>query len=275
MGNVDLVGHQQVTAFRKIALGTWQTTYDPSIYGTLRLRMEPALAYIEGFRAKTGRRLTVTHLVIKAVALALKACPEANAVLRFNRIYLRRDVDIAALVLMEENGKFDLSAAKITHADQKSLVEIVDELEAHAKRIRAREDKALESTRQSLRLIPSLFINSFLKLLAFLLYTLNLDLSRLGLPKDPFGGATVTSLGSLGLELAYVPLVPYSRCPIFVAPGQVLDAPVIDGGTIVPGKIMHLCATFDHRVVDGAHAAVLSRTVQDVFARPEVLLDPL
>ncbi len=275
MGNVICQKKKGISAFRKIAIGTWQTAYDPSIYGTLRLRMDKALDYIERFREATGRKLTITHLVAKGVAIALRDCPDANAVLRFNKIYLRQSVDVSLLVLMDDEGEIDLSSAKVENLDQKSLVELVDELEEYVRKIRAHEDKALEKTRQSMRLIPAIFMNMFLKMLAFLTYSLNLNLSWLGIPRDPFGGAVVTSIGSIGLDLGYVPLVPYSRVPIWIAPGQITDEPVVEDGKVVVGRVMNINATFDHRVIDGGHAAQLSRTLKYVFAEPFKAFDPI
>ena len=275
MPNVEYVGPERISPFRKIALGTWQTAYDPSIYGTMTLRMNKAVEYIAKFREKYGKKLTVTHLVAKAVALALKECPDANGVLRWNRIYRRKNVDVSLLVLMEADGKADLSSAKIVNCDQKSLGDIVAEIDARAAKIRARQDTDLEKTRQSMKSIPFLMMNFFMKTLSFLLYTLNLDLRWAGLPKDVFGSAIVTSIGSLGLELAYVPLVPYTRVPIFVAPGEIKDMPVVENGNVVSGKVMYVNATFDHRIIDGAHAAVLSKVVRRVIENPFDNLDPV
>jgi hypothetical protein len=116
-------------------------------------------------------------------------------------------------------------------------------------------------------------MGAVLRLITFLTVTLNLDLRRFGMPKDPFGGAVVTSLGSIGLTSAYVPLVAYSRAPIVVAPGLVSDEPVVEGDRVVPGKVMVLNATLDHRVIDGAHAAALARALRDVFEDPFGQLD--
>jgi pyruvate dehydrogenase E2 component (dihydrolipoamide acetyltransferase) len=273
--NVEISKMQTLSAFRKIALGTWETTYDPTIYGTMRIRMDKALEYIEKFREKTGRRVTVTHLVVKALAQVLKECPEANAVLRWNKIYMRENVDVSVLVLMEDNGKMDLSSTMLRNADQMSLVEMVDEIKVNVDRIRAKQDKALEQTRQSMKLIPAFFINTFFKILSFFMYALNLDLSFLGLPRDAFGGAVVTSIGSLGLDIGYVPLVPYSRVPIFIAPGKVTDEAIVEDGKIVVGKILNLNASLDHRVVDGGHAATMSRVVRRIFDDPFAFFDPL
>lgn len=268
MGNVDIKRLKGTSPFRKVAIGTWQTSYDPSIYGGMRFRMDKATDFIKSFRKESGKKLTVTHLVIKALAHALATTPEANAVLRWNKIYLRQSVDISVLVVMKDHGKIDLSAAKLTDVDNKSLAQIIDELEEHAARIRARKDKHLEQTRRSMQLVPFMLINGVLKFLAFLMYTLNLNLSLFGLPKDPFGGAAVTSIGSLGLDVGYVPLVPYSRVPIWVAPGEVKQEAVVEDGKVIAAPTMNVSATFDHRIVDGAHAADLVRGFREVMDDP-------
>ena len=275
MPNVKLIGKQTISPFRKIALGTWQTAYDPTIYGTLRLQADAALDYIEKFRKKYGKKLTITHLVAKAVGAALTDCPEANAILRWNNIHQRENIDVSFLVLMVENGKKDLSAAKVNDIDKKSLTDIITELEERAAKIRARKDEELEKTRQSMKLMPSILMNMFLKVLSFLMYTLNLNLKWLGMPKDPFGSAIVTSIGSIGLEIAYVPLVPYTRVPIFLAPGEIREVPRVKDGKVVAGHELLLNATFDHRIIDGGHAADLAASVRRVIEQPFENLDPV
>ena len=268
MPNVELSRKPPLSPFRKIALGSWRTAYDPSVYGTLRVRAEALLEYIRTFREQTGHHLTPTVLVAKAIGLALRACPEANCVLRWNRPYQRRDVDVSVLVLMDDGGRKDLSSAVIRRIDEKGLAEIVTELQARAATIRARQDKELETTRQSMRFVPALLMGPFLRLLAFMTYTLNWDLRRVGVGRDPFGSAVVTSIGSLGLQTGYVPLVPFTRAPIFLAPGEIADEPVVEEGRVVPGKVLHINATFDHRLIDGAHAAELAGALRGALEDP-------
>ena len=277
MAHIELVQKKDISSFRKLAIGSWQTAYDPTVYGSMTIRMEKALKYIERFRQVHGTRLTVTHLVAKAVAESLRRCPDANAMLRFNRIYLRQSVTLSVLVVQTDqgDGKVDLTAAKIDNAETKTLKEMADEMQATIDKVRQRKDQALEKGKGTIGMIPNIFMNAFLKLLAFLMYTLNLDLSGLGMPKDAFGSATVTNVGSLGLDMAFVPLVPYTRVPIFVAPGAVVDEPVVEDGKVVPGKVMRVSASFDHRFIDGFHASVLSKTVRELLENPFEKLDPL
>lgn len=264
MRHLELERKKDLTPFRRLAIGTWKTAYDPSVYGTLQVRMDRAMEYIEEYRRRTGVRLTVTHLVGRAMVEVLKRMPDANAVLRFNRIYLRKRIGIFFQVTLrdEETGTFDLSGATLYDLDKKSLLEIVAEMEAKVHSVRKGTDKALEKGRRSFRFVPLILMNLVLRIVSFFAYTLNIDLSKLGIPKDPFGSVMITNIGALGLEAAYVPLIPYSRVPLLVALGAVKDVPLVENGKIVVGKVMDMNATFDHRFFEGAHAAVMASVMR-------------
>ena len=277
MPNLELEKKRDVSSFRKIAIGTWRTVGDPSVYGTIDLRMDEAMRYLETFRRKTGKRLTVSHMMAKAAAMVLKATPDANAILRFNRVYLRKRIGVFFQVVMTDEGpeKIDLSGATIYDAEQKSLSQIYDEFNEKVANVRSRKDPALEKTRGTFLKIPYFMLNFVLRMLGFLSYTLNLDLSKLGVPKDPFGSLMITNIGTLGLDVAYVPLVPYSRVPILLAIGAVKDQPIVENGKIVVGKVMCVNATFDHRFIDGFHAAAMSRILKEWMEHPFEHFDKL
>lgn len=277
MPNLELTPKTDVSSFRKIAIGTWQTAYDPSVYGTMEVNMDEAMRYMADFRARTGRKLTISHMMAKVAAMALKEVPDANAIMRWNRIYVRKRIGIFFQVVMTDEGagKTDLSGATIYDVEQKSLVQIYDDFNAKVEKVRKRQDPALESTRKTFLGVPYFLLNPLLKLISFLSYTLNLDLRWAGIPSDPFGSMMITNVGSLGLDTAYVPLVPYSRVPILLALGNVRESPVVRDGKLAVGKIMKVNATFDHRFIDGFHASVLSRVVRDWFEHPYERFDNL
>jgi pyruvate dehydrogenase E2 component (dihydrolipoamide acetyltransferase) len=213
----------------------------------------------------------------KAVAIMLSEMPDANAILRMNRIYLRDQIGVFFQVAMEdpETGEVDLSGATIFDAHKKSLLEIVAEFEAKVGTVRRREDKNLEGSRSLFKRVPFFLLNRLLDWISFFSYTLNLDLRWAGIPQDPFGSVMVTNIGSLGLEEAYVPLVPYSHVPLLIALGAVREEPVVEDGQIKVAKVLRAFATFDHRVLDGMHAAKMSKTITRIFADPERELGPL
>src|SRR3954466_3463586 len=156
MPNLELVRKDDVSSFRKIAIGTWQNAYDPSVYGTMAIHMDEAMKYIERFREKTGRRLTVSHMMAKVAAMALQQMPDANAILRWNRVYLRKRIGVFFQVVMTDEGagKTDLSGATLYDVEDMSLVQILDDFEAKVEKVRQRKDPALEKTRGLFLSIP-------------------------------------------------------------------------------------------------------------------------
>src|SRR5690348_16551904 len=58
--------------WRRVAAQTWRPPQDPSVYSTLDIPMRSALAYLERLRDETGAKVTVTQLVARGVALALR-----------------------------------------------------------------------------------------------------------------------------------------------------------------------------------------------------------
>ena len=277
MPNLRLRRKANLPPFRRIAIGTWRTAYDPSVYGTLSLRADAMLVYLDAFRKRTGRHITLSHVMAKAVAITLSEMPDANAILRWNRIYLREDIGVFFQVAMEDEktGQVDLSGATVFDAHQKSLLEIVQEFEQKVGSVKKGRDKSLEGTRSLFRRVPFFLLNTALDLIGWLSYTLNLDLRFAGVPNDPFGSVMITNIGSLGLEEAYVPLVPFSRVPLLLALGTVKEEAVVEDGKLAIGHVLRAFATFDHRVLDGVHAARMAKTLKRVFADPEKELGAL
>jgi pyruvate dehydrogenase E2 component (dihydrolipoamide acetyltransferase) len=280
MANIDLVRKRDLTAFRKLSLGMWRTAYDPQIYGWGPVRMEQALEYIERFEKCYGKKLTVTQLVTKTVGEILRRHPELNALLRFNRIYLREHADVClnVMVPVPETGRADLLTAKISDVDRKPLLEIANELGGKVARIRSGKDPLQRGPGpRIMRRVPGLLMTPLITTLSFLHYGLNLNLSWLGFPRDPFGSAQVTSLGSLGLSSATIlgPLVPFTRMPLLVLFGSIHDAPVVEDGEIKVGRVMNVTFTVDHRFTDGSEGVAAISDFTEIMENPFEHFDPV
>src|SRR6476620_10514061 len=131
----------------------------------MELRMDEAIRYIHEFREKRGKKLTVSHMMAKAAAMVLKECPDANALLRWNRVYLRKRIGIFFQVVMTDEGanKVDLSGATLYDLERKSVEQIYDEFNDKVAEVRARKDPALEKTRTTFLGIPYFALNFVLK----------------------------------------------------------------------------------------------------------------
>jgi pyruvate/2-oxoglutarate dehydrogenase complex dihydrolipoamide acyltransferase (E2) component len=266
--NVQLGSALKTSSWRKIAIGTWRSAGDPSVYAIAEIDVERAQAYLEKIRAKTGIKVTLTHLAGKAMAMTLAKHPEINCILRFGRLYPRKNVDIFFQVASDSAGK-DLSGITIRQADRKSVAEIALEMQARAEKIRSQGDPEFKKMKSTMGNLPGILSRYVLGFAGFFMYSLNLWTPLLGSPRDPFGSCMITSIGSLGLDMAFAPLVPYSRVPLLIAVGAVRPTPAVKNGKIEIAQISRFCVTLDHRLIDGMHASKMSKTLTAIFADPD------
>jgi len=249
-----------------VAVHTWRRPQDPSVYALLEIPMRGSLAYLERLREETGVRVTVTHLVVRALALAIKRYPTLNGIVARGRVMLRESVDVFVQVATE--GGADLSGAKISRADEKSALAIARELEAKAERLRQRRERQVERTKSILDRVPVWLLGPVLRTIAYLTYDLDLDLSRFGIVKDEFGCAMVTNVGSFGITHAYAPLVPFSRAPVVLLVGEIQERPVAEAGRVVVRPMMHVGVTFDHRFMDGWQGGAMAQLFRAYLEDP-------
>jgi pyruvate dehydrogenase E2 component (dihydrolipoamide acetyltransferase) len=271
--NVDLGPPLRLSSWRKVAIGTWRTAGDPSVYGVLEADVAPATAYLDKLRASSGLKLTYSHFIGRAIAETMARHPEINCILRFGRLYPRRSVDVFFQVASDGTGQ-DLSGLTIRQCNTKSIPEIATEMKARIERVRNQGDPDYKKMKKTMGGLPGFLAGPLLTLSGFLLYTLNIWTSLLGTPRDPFGSVMITNIGSLGLDMGLAPLVPYSRVPLLIAMGSARETPVVRDGKLAVGLIMKLCVTFDHRLIDGVHASKMLKTLLAVLADPEKELDP-
>jgi pyruvate dehydrogenase E2 component (dihydrolipoamide acetyltransferase) len=251
---------------RKLAIATWRSPQDPNIYGKLTLDAGPALAYLERVRRETGEKVSITHLVGRAVALALAKTPTLNGRIVFGKYKPHDVVDIAFLVALEE-GK-DLAKAKIEGADGKSVATIAKELRERAEKLRKREDADFEKSKGLLRLLPTWLLRPLVYWTGWLTGALGVSFPSLGLERFPFGSCIVTSVGMFGLDEGFVPPTPFARVPVYVLVGAVRDRPAVVDGQVVVQAQLTITATIDHRFIDGYQGGLLARVMREVFEDP-------
>ncbi|MBI4125115.1 MAG: 2-oxo acid dehydrogenase subunit E2 [Deltaproteobacteria bacterium] len=238
--NVDCRPLKKLSSWRRISLSAWSRPADPSVYALLEVDMTKGLSLLERLTKETGAKLTVTHLLIKAVAKTLAKYPEINVLIRRGKLYVRENVDVFVQVFVEEGGRADLSGAKVRNAHEKSLEQIAGELKKQAEKIRTGQDPNLKTTKRSLKILTPRLMKWSIRFLEWLGYDLNISPKFLGLPPDPFGAAMITNVGMFGLKMGWAPLVPFSRTPI-----------VLLAGEITPQSILNIGVTIDHRIIDG------------------------
>jgi pyruvate dehydrogenase E2 component (dihydrolipoamide acetyltransferase) len=196
---------------------------------------------------------------------------------RGRRIWQRDDVDVFLQVAMpagESTAKADLSGAVIRRADRLRVEDVARQLRDKAAAVREKRDGDMAKTRGLLFSLPGPAVKLGLALIDLVQYGLNVSLP--GVPRDPFGSVMVSSVGMLGINLAFAPIVTFSHCPSVVLVGQIEDRPVVRDGCVVVRPMCSITATFDHRVFDGLQGGRMVGMLRTCLEAPDLLdRDPL
>ena len=90
-------------------------------------------------------------------------------------------------------------------------------------------------------------------------------------PSDWEGNTfTISNLGMYGIEDFTAIINSPDAC--ILAVGGISDVPVVRDGAVVPGKVMKLTLSCDHRVVDGAMGAAFLQEVKSLLEHPVRML---
>eukprot|EP01101_Sappina_pedata_P008504 TRINITY_DN4732_c0_g1_i1.p1 TRINITY_DN4732_c0_g1~~TRINITY_DN4732_c0_g1_i1.p1 ORF type:complete len:304 (-),score=103.24 TRINITY_DN4732_c0_g1_i1:54-965(-) len=255
------------SARRKMMIASWSSPKEGNIHGVLECDMTNALEYIQKLREKTGKHITVTHVAIKAVALGLREAPSINGRIVLGRFVPFDSIDIGCLVAIE--GGENLANAKLTKVDLRTIEEIADALAERAEKLRKGKDEDFNKANQLLKALPVFLIRPVIYWAGFLASQIGLNLPFLGVKPFPFGSCLLTSVGMMGLDLAFVPFTPFARVPLLVMIGALAKKAVVRNDEIVIREMLSITSTLDHRFVDGSQAAKLAKKVREVMENPE------
>ena len=219
----------------------------PAFCQSLEVEMTRAKRFID--RAKEqGIRLTYTHLMVRAAAVALAGNPELHVIVCGNRVYRPARVDIGLSVAGE---MFMTPVLVIEGADRKTLRTIADEIVARTPEIQDASRKMASLLRHWGWLLPFGFLRRALLRL---------------LRQFP----QFRHRGSGTFQVSIVPGVDTFATPVFntaaiLTAGSVRERIVAEHGVPVARWTVHLTCSADHRVWDGRAAQQFLHAVRDVL----------
>ncbi len=251
----------EFSAWRWIAAAAWKPPVDPTIHGLMAIDFTGAEHRLREIREKAGLRVTPTHLVAWALTRAIAENPAANAQMRLGRVVPRKSLDICLQVSL---GGDALTVVLIRDAQALAFEQFALAVQQKVERARSKDH---EFTRNFalVRMTPQFLLPLILRLASFIGNDLGIHLPALGIPRDPFGSAMITSLGMHGIDIGYAPLFPLARSPILLLVGQIQDRPWVADGQVAVRRVANICATFDHRVIDGVLAGRLAASFRQAI----------
>jgi pyruvate dehydrogenase E2 component (dihydrolipoamide acetyltransferase) len=205
----------------------------PEFTVTVEARVDEAVSMRRQLKESVpdADKVTMTDMLVRACALALKKFPEVNSSWVDGRFQRKRAINIGLAVAPSQG--MGLLVPVVHDADAKDLIQI--SIESRQVIERARSGRPVEG-----------------------------DLS----------GATfsISNLGMFGVD-EFVAIINPPEAAI-LAVGAIKDVPVVEDGRIVPGKVMRMTLSVDHRVFYGATAAQFMAEVKRLIENPVTLVVP-
>lgn len=251
---------------RRVAVATWRPSRDGRIYTRAAVDVTAASAYVAEVRARTGVRITLTHVIGAALGRGVAAVPEIRARVVLGRIVPHPTCDIGFAVDVAGD---DLAPVQVRAVDQLTPIEVAREVERGAARLRSGSDHRHNRSSAVVRRAPAWVMRPLIATAGVLVG--GFGIGALGQPGFPLGSAFISNVGTLGLDEAFLAPIPFARVPLYLAIGAVRDVPaVVDGAVVVQPQLV-LVATADHRLVDGSHAGRLATLLRRLIAEPSLL----
>jgi len=226
---VDLSTVQRLTGERMVQSIQTAPQFALVISADMTNALQLREAMIDQIAKETGERLSITALLVKIVATALKNQPRANASFEAGRVKLHKRVNVGVAI----GADAGLIVPVIKEADQKSLIQIVRELQVFREKARQMRFSA----------------------------------------DDLSGGTfTVSNLGMYGID-QFNAIVNPPQSAILAVGRVIKTPVTLPDNTVAPRPMMNLTLTVDHRAMDGVQGAKFLAEIKERLEKPDLLRD--
>jgi pyruvate/2-oxoglutarate dehydrogenase complex dihydrolipoamide acyltransferase (E2) component len=187
-----------------------------------------------------GPRISFTAYLVRCLALVIKDHPEMNSFIRRRRIVLLDDVTVSVLVERELEDERIPEPVGIQAAQKKDLMEIHEEIRA----AQAKEGKRLGDLSNSawISMIPGFLLKTFVRIA-----DRNITMAK------RYGKVAVTSVGMFSNTSTW--FIPHGTATVLLTIGSISRKQVWRNEQFETRDMLHITASFDHEIVDGAPAA--------------------
>ncbi|MCA9557611.1 MAG: hypothetical protein H6704_23775 [Myxococcales bacterium] len=234
---------------------------DSLVYAAQTLPVEAALAHVAALNGARpdGPRVTLFHLVLRAIAVALHERPRMNRFVSGGRIYQRDGIWLSFSAKKAFAEDAPILTVKRRFDPAEPVEAMVDGVLAP---LGAARGGALTQADREVSVLLRLPVPLLRVAVGFAGWADRLGLlPRSMIESDPlFASAFVANLGSVGLEAGYHHLWEWGTCSVFCVMGRIAG----DEGA----RTVTLKWSFDERVADGFYAATALAVVARELERP-------
>jgi pyruvate/2-oxoglutarate dehydrogenase complex dihydrolipoamide acyltransferase (E2) component len=227
-----------------------------AIHSLTEIDVTEARRLIKEIHKNGGPKISFTAYLVSCLASILKDHPEMNSFIRRNRLVLLEDVTVSVLVERELGEEKVPEPVGIQAAQNKSLIEIHKEIRAAQNRQGDQLGDLSGST--WIRLIPGFLLKAFVRIA-----DRNIRMAK------RYGKVAITAVGMFSKTDTW--FIPHGTATVLLTVGSITQKPIWRNEKSEPREMLHLTASFDHEIVDGAPAARFLKEFSEQVESGEIL----
>lgn len=206
---------------------------------------------------KTGEKPSLTAYIIRCFAETIKEYPEMNSFIKSNRLILLDDINISVMIEREIDGTKVPEPLGIKNTGEKTVKEIQDEIR-NAQNDAGNKIGNLTGTTW-IKYIPGFLLKTFVKLA-----NRNIKMAK------RYGKVAVTAIGMYLNSSSW--FIPHGTATVLLTIGSISNELVQqENGQIESKEMLHVTASFDHEIIDGAPAARFMSRFEEILKSGDLL----
>lgn len=257
--------------YRRMLIHLSPRRADGMVQFTQTIDVTDTMAWLEAYRERTGKKLSLLLLFMTAAGRVLNLRPKLNRYVAGWNLYQRDGVTISvsAKKKLKDGAKVVLLKVPIERDDTPETV-----LERFQEMLGEGRSKEIQQEKESKLFlhIPGFILQPLVRLFMWLHHRHWLP----GFFVDPdpfFTSIVVANLGSVGLNAAYHHLYEWGNATYFAVIGRIHERPVVRDGEVQIRKVVEIKYSFDERVEDGLATAIGMARVQEWIENPDLLFE--
>jgi len=218
---------------------------------------EPRRLISEHF-ARTGKKLSLTAYIVKCLADTIAIHPNLNSFIKGRQLVILDEVTVSVLVERELQGEKVPEPMAIRGAQNKSFIQISDEIRSAAESTTEKLGSLAGMTWISL--IPGFLLKTFIRIA-----DKNIKMA------EKYGKVAVTAVGMFNKESVW--FIPHGSATVLITIGGINKKKELSAEGVVEREYLCLTASFDHNIVDGAPAARFLKQFTDTIKEGKLIKD--
>lgn len=267
---------EDLPPLRRIVPYLMRTRTESAVYFPQRIEVDDLLAWLEETNA--GRepqdRITLFHVLVTAIARAIRLRPELNRFIVGRRTYQHDEITISFIVKIAMRDDAPETEVRLVFTGTETVEEVRDRVEAAVQHKRSEQTGGDDRLVEFFARWPRPALNAIARTIGALDYHNALPRAlRESIPL--YTSVYLVNVGSIGIAPPFHHLYEHGSASVFVAIGQVTRQPVVaEDGTIVARSCLDAVYTLDERASDGFYFARAAEVFRRLVSRPALLARP-